>query len=312
MLFLCVKIALICKMDWKSYIKSYQSYLRIERGLSKNTIDNYTFDIERLLAFLNAVSMEISPVKITEETVQQFIYSISKEVNARSQARIISGLKSFFSYLIFEDYRNDNPLELIETPKTGRKLPDTLALTEIDALIDAVDLSLPEGERNRAMLETLYGCGLRVSELVTLKISDLFFDEGFVKITGKGNKQRFVPIGNLTRKYIEIYKNSVRPHLNIQKGAEDTLFLNRRGKQLTRAMIFTIIKNLADKISLNKTISPHTFRHSFATHLLENGADLRSIQLMLGHESITTTEIYVHLDRKHLTQIMNTFHPRKE
>jgi len=298
-------------MDWKSYIKSYQSYLKIERGLSKNTIENYSFDIERLCVFLESNAIEISPVKITEETIQQFIYSVSKEVNARSQARIISGLKSFFSYLIFEDYRNDNPLELIETPKTGRKLPDTLSLSEIDALIAAVDLSLPEGERNRAILETLYGCGLRVSELVTLKISDLFFDEGFIKITGKGNKQRFVPIGNLTKKYIEIYRNSVRTHLNIQKGFEDTLFLNRRGKQLTRAMIFTIIKNLADKIELNKTISPHTFRHSFATHLLENGADLRSIQLMLGHESITTTEIYVHLDRRHLTQIMNTFHPRK-
>jgi len=298
-------------MDWKSYIKSYQSYLKIERGLSKNTIENYSFDIERLCVFLESNAIEISPVKITEETIQQFIYSVSKEVNARSQARIISGLKNFFSYLIFEDYRNDNPLELIETPKTGRKLPDTLSLSEIDALIAAVDLSLPEGERNRAILETLYGCGLRVSELVTLKISDLFFDEGFIKITGKGNKQRFVPIGNLTKKYIEIYRNSVRTHLNIQKGFEDTLFLNRRGKQLTRAMIFTIIKNLADKIELNKTISPHTFRHSFATHLLENGADLRSIQLMLGHESITTTEIYVHLDRRHLTQIMNTFHPRK-
>ena len=299
-------------MDWKSYIKSYQSYLKIERGLSKNTIENYSFDIERLCVFLESNAIEISPVKITEETIQQFIYSVSKEVNARSQARIISGLKSFFSYLIFEDYRNDNPLELIETPKIGRKLPDTLSLSEIDALIAAVDLSVPEGERNRAMLETLYGCGLRVSELVTLKISDLFFDEGFIKITGKGNKQRFVPVGNLTRKYIEIYKNNIRTHLNIQKGDEDTLFLNRRGKQLTRAMIFTIIKNLAVSINLNKTISPHTFRHSFATHLLENGADLRSIQLMLGHESITTTEIYVHLDRKHLTQVMNAFHPRKE
>ena len=298
-------------MDWKSYIKSYQSYLRIERGLSKNTIDNYTFDIERLLAFLNAVSIDVSPVKISEETLQQFIYSVSKEVNARSQARIISGLKSFFSYLIFEDYRNDNPLELIEAPRIGRKLPDTLSLSEIDALIAAVDLSSAEGERNRAILETLYGCGLRVSELVTLKISDLFFDEGFVKITGKGNKQRFVPIGNLTQKFIELYKNTVRTHVNVQKGFEDTLFLNRRGKQLTRAMIFTIIKDLAVKIGLNKNISPHTLRHSFATHLLENGADLRSIQLMLGHESITTTEIYVHLDRKHLTQIMNTFHPRK-
>ena len=299
-------------MDWKRYIKSYQSFLKIERGLSKNTIDNYTFDIERLCQFLDANAIIVSPIKITEETVQQFIYSVSKEVNARSQARIISGLKSFFSYLIFEDYRNDNPLELIETPKIGRKLPDTLSLSEIDALIAAVDLSLPEGERNRAMLETLYGCGLRVSELVTLKISDLFFEEGFIKITGKGNKQRFVPVGNLTRKYIEIYKNNIRTHLNIQKGDEDTLFLNRRGKQLTRAMIFTIIKKLAVAINLNKTISPHTFRHSFATHLLENGADLRSIQLMLGHESITTTEIYVHLDRKHLTQVINAFHPRKE
>jgi len=297
--------------SWSSYIKSYQSFLTIERGLSKNTIENYTFDIERLCQFLDVNAIMVSPVKISEETLQQFIYSVSKEVNARSQARIISGLKSFFSYLIFEDYRNDNPLELIETPKIGRKLPDTLSLVEIDALIAAVDLSLPEGERNRAMLETLYGCGLRVSELVTLKISDLFFEEGFIKITGKGNKQRFVPVGNLTRKYIEIYKNNVRKQLNIQKGEEDTLFLNRRGKQLTRAMIFTIIKNLAVSINLNKTISPHTFRHSFATHLLENGADLRSIQLMLGHESITTTEIYVHLDRKHLTQVMNAFHPRK-
>lgn len=298
-------------MDWRKYIKSYQSYLKIERGLSKNTIDNYTFDIERLCQFLEANEMIVSPVKISEETLQQFIYSISKEVNARSQTRIISGLKSFFSYLIFEDYRDDNPLELIETPKIGRKLPDTLSLDEIDALIAAVDLSLPEGERNRAILETLYGCGLRVSELVALKISDLFFEEGFIKITGKGNKQRFVPVGNLTKKYIEIYKNNIRTHLNIQKGDEDTLFLNRRGKQLTRAMIFTIIKNLSVAINLNKTISPHTFRHSFATHLLENGADLRSIQLMLGHESITTTEIYVHLDRKHLTQVMHAFHPRK-
>jgi len=279
--------------------------------LTKNTIENYTFDIERLRLFLSENNMEISPLKIKEETLQQFIYSVSKEVNARSQARIISGLKSFFTYLIFEDFRTDNPLALIETPRLGRKLPDTLSVTDIDLLIAAIDLSSAEGERNRAILETLYGCGLRVSELVTLKISDLFFEEGFIKITGKGNKQRFVPIGGLTQKYIEIYKDKIRNHINIQKGHEDTLFLNRRGRQLTRAMIFTIIKDLASKINLNKTISPHTLRHSFATHLLENGADLRSIQLMLGHESITTTEIYVHLDRKHLTQIMNAFHPRK-
>jgi integrase/recombinase XerD len=298
-------------MNWNTYIKSYQSYLKIERGLSKNTILNYSFDIERLGVFLAENQIEVSPLTIGEETIQQFIYEISKQVNPRSQARIISGLKSFFGYLIFEDLRNSNPLELIETPRTGRKLPDTLAVAEIDRLIGAIDLSSNEGERNRAMLETLYACGLRVSELINLKISDLFFEEGFVKITGKGGKQRFVPIGNLTQKYILIYKDTVRIHLNVKKGSEDTLFLNRRGNQLTRAMIFTIIKDLALKIDLNKNISPHTLRHSFATHLLENGADLRSIQLMLGHESITTTEIYVHLDRRFLTQVMHAFHPRK-
>ena len=298
-------------MNWNSYIKSFQSYLKIERGLSKNTIANYTFDLERLCLFLNENTISISPEKISEETIQQFIYAVSKEVNGRSQARIISGLKSFFSYLIFEDYRSDNPMELIESPKIGRKLPDTLSVADIDDLIAAIDLSTDEGERNRAILETLYSCGLRVTELITLKISDLFFDEGFIKITGKGNKQRFVPVAKSTQKYIELYKNNIRTHLNIVKGFEDTLFLNRRGKQLTRAMIFTIIKTLAVKINLSKNISPHTLRHSFATHLLENGADLRSIQMMLGHESITTTEIYVHLDRKHLTQILHTFHPRK-
>jgi len=298
-------------MKWSTYIKDYQSYLRIERGLSKNTIENYGFDIERLCLFLENNQIEVSPINITEETIQQFIYSVSKEVNPRSQARIISGLKSFFNYLIFEDYRKDSPLELIESPKTGRKLPDTLSVQEIDALIAAIDLSSNEGERNRAMLETLYGCGLRVSELVELKISDLFFEEGFIKVTGKGNKERFVPIGKLTQKYIGIYQNSIRNTLNIKKGFEDTLFLNRRGNQLTRSMIFAIIKKLAIQINLHKSISPHTLRHSFATHLLENGADLRSIQLMLGHESITTTEIYVHLDRSFLKEVMHSFHPRK-
>lgn len=298
-------------MNWNTYLKSYQSFLKIERGLSKNTIDNYTLDIEKLCLFLEQNALSVSPITISEEVIQQFIYSISKEVNARSQARIISGLKSFFSYLIFEDYRTDSPMELIEAPRLGRKLPDTLSVQDIDNLISAIDLSKPEGERNRAILETLYGCGLRVSELVTLKISDLFFDEGFIKITGKGDKQRFVPISEVTQKYILMYKDLIRSHLVIQKGHEDTLFLNRRGKQLTRAMIFTIIKDLAVAIHLHKVISPHTLRHSFATHLLENGADLRSIQLLLGHESITTTEIYVHLDRKHLTQIVNAYHPRK-
>ncbi|MBD3582776.1 site-specific tyrosine recombinase [Flavobacterium selenitireducens] len=298
--------------NWAPYIKNFRSYLKIERGLSDNTIANYVFDINRLSAFLESSKIDVSPVKIGEEVVQQFIYDISKQVNARSQARIISGLKSFFGYLIFEDFRDTSPMELLETPKIGRKLPDTLSLSDIDRLIGAIDLSSNEGERNRTMLETLYGCGLRVSELIALKLSDLFFDEGFIRVTGKGSKQRFVPIGDVTRRYIEIYTGSVRNRLAIQKGHEDTLFLNRRGKGLTRAMVFTIIRDLADKIDLGKKISPHTFRHSFATHLLENGADLRSIQLMLGHESITTTEIYVHLDRKHLTQVMNAFHPRKQ
>lgn len=296
---------------WQSYIKEYQNYLRLERGLSKNTIENYTFDIEKLVLFLNEKEIKISPIHISEETVQQFIYEMAPQINPRSQSRLISGLKSFFNYLIFEDYRKDTPLELIEVPKTGRKLPDTLSTEEIDALIEAIDLSTLEGERNKAMLETLYSCGLRVSELISLKISDLFFEEGFIKITGKGNKQRFVPVGKTTIKFITTYVNQIRVHIAVQKNFEDTLFLNRRGKQLTRAMIFTIIKNLASTINLNKTISPHTFRHSFATHLLENGADLRSIQLMLGHESITTTEVYMHLDRKFLAQVLNTYHPRK-
>nr|WP_294934261.1 site-specific tyrosine recombinase XerD [uncultured Flavobacterium sp.] len=297
--------------SWKTYIKEYKNYLKLERGLSQNTIANYIFDIEKLMGFLVENSIEVTPVQISDETIQQFVYSISEKVNARSQSRILSGLKSFFNYLIFEDYRTTTPLELIEVPKIGRKLPDTLSVQEIDLLIAAIDLSKEEGGRNRAMLETLYSCGLRVSELISLKISDLFFEEGFIKITGKGNKQRFVPIGESTKKYILLYKNLVRSHLNIQKGFEDTLFLNRRGRQLTRAMVFTIIKDLAVKINLKKAVSPHTFRHSFATHLLENGADLRSIQMMLGHESITTTEVYMHLDRKFLSEVLHSYHPRK-
>ena len=298
--------------NWTTYLKGYQHYIQLERGLSANTIANYILDIERLLRFLNTNAIAVSPVQISTQQIQEFIYQLSKEVNARSQARIISGLKSFFSYLLFEDLRNDSPMELIETPKLGRKLPDTLSVVEIDQLISAIDLSKPEGERNRAMLEVLYGCGLRVSELVALKISDIFNDEGFIKVTGKGNKQRFVPIAPYTLTYIALYRTTIRAHQLIQKGFEDTLFLNRRGRALTRAMIFTIIKELAVKINLKKSISPHTFRHSFATHLLENGADLRAIQMMLGHESITTTEVYVHLDRKHLTQIVHQFHPRQK
>lgn len=298
--------------NWNTYLKSYQNYLKLERGLSANTIVNYTMDLERLLRFFEANGSTVSPITISAQQVNEFVYAISKEVNARSQARIISGLKSFFAYLLFEDIRQDSPMELIETPKIGRKLPDTLHVDEIDQLIAAIDLSKPEGERNRAMLEVLYGCGLRVSELIELKISSIFEEEGYIKVTGKGNKQRFVPIAPYTLNYIHLYRSTIRAHQTIGKGFEDTLFLNRRGKQLTRAMVFTIIKDLAAKIQLKKTISPHTFRHSFATHLLENGADLRAIQMMLGHESITTTEVYVHLDRKHLTQIVHQFHPRKK
>ena len=217
----------------------------------------------------------------------------------------------FFNFLIFEGYRSDNPVDLIETPKIGRKLPDTLSTEEIDELIAAIDLSHPQGERNRAMLETLYGCGLRVSELISLKLSDLFFDEGFIKVTGKGDKQRFIPIGALNMKYLNTYIHEVRVHLAIKKEYLDFVLLNRRGAKLTRAMIFTMVKNLSEKIGLRKNISPHTFRHSFATHLLENGADLRAIQQMLGHESITTTEVYMHVNRQHLTQVLQQFHPRK-
>ncbi len=298
--------------DWKLYILNFANYLRIERGLSAQTITAYNFDLKKLVDYLEDHSIDDSPIIINSTVLKEFVYSISSEVNPRTQSRILSGLKSFFSYLIFEDLRVDNPMDLIEAPKLQQTLPDTLSVEEIDRLIAAVDLTSNEGERNRSMLELLYSCGLRVSELVTLRISDLFFDEGFIRVSGKGSKQRFVPIAQSTQKFINHYKDEVRVHQSIVKGFEDILFLNRRGKQLTRAMIFTIIKRLAVEIDLNKNISPHTFRHSFATHLLSNGADLRAIQLMLGHESITTTEIYVHLDKRYLNEVLQNFHPRKD
>lgn len=298
-------------MTWQQALKEYKDYLRIERGLSENSVVNYSLDIRKLEKWLVSNAIGEMPNTISEETLQQFIYDLAKKVNPRSQSRTISGLRGFFKYLIFEDYRNTNPLELIESPKTGRKLPDTLSTEEIDALIKAIDLSKPQGERNRAILETLYGCGLRVSELTNLKISDLFFEEGFIKVTGKGDKERFVPIGDITIKFINIYRSEIRNHQEIEAKAKDTLFINRRGSSLTRAMIFTIIKQLVEISGIKKIISPHTFRHSFATHLLENGADLRAIQQMLGHENITTTEIYMHLDKRHLTEVINKFHPRK-
>jgi len=298
-------------MKWQHALKDYSSYLKIERGLALNSVENYGRDIQKLIFFLEEHEIKKSPINITDETIQQFIYEISKVLNARSQSRIISGLRSFFDYLIFENYRKDNPTTLLETPKIGRKLPDTLSIKEIDLLLNQIDLSHPQGERNRAILETLYSCGLRVTELITLQISDLFFEEGFIRVIGKGDKQRFVPINVETQKYIVIYMNHIRNHIKVQKGFEDTLFLNRRGKQLTRNMIFLIIKTLAEKAGVEKKVSPHTFRHSFATHLLENGADLRSIQQMLGHESITTTEIYMHVDKSFLKGVIEKYHPRK-
>ena len=297
-------------MNWSLAIKNYSNYLKIERGLSINSVDSYCSDISKLVTYLNQFKIDDDIFTISYDTIKEFLYFSSKLISSRSQARLISSLKSFFNYLQFEGLRTNNPMELTETPKIGRKLPDTLSLNEIDQLITAVDLSKTEGFRNKCILETLYSCGLRVSELVNLKISDLFFSEGFIKVNGKGNKDRFVPIEKSTKVLIQEYIKVHRVQLKIYKDHTDILFLNRRGRQLTRAMIFTIIKRLAVIINLKKSISPHTFRHSFATHLLENGADLRSIQLMLGHESITTTEIYVHLDRKHLNEVLQKYHPR--
>lgn len=298
-------------MKWQNAIEDYQNYLKLERGLSENTISGYTRDLEKLVLFLETIDLAISPIKIQSHSIKEFVYEISKNVSPRSQARIISGLRSFFSYLVFEGYRKSNPTDLLETPKIGLKLPDTLSESEINSLIAAVDLSHPQGERNRTILETLYSCGLRVSEIITLKISDLFFEEGFIRVLGKGNKERFVPIHSRAQQLIDLYIKTDRNKIEPQKGFEDTIFLNRRGKGLTRQMIFIILKNLAEKIDLHKKISPHTFRHSFATHLLKNGADLRAIQQMLGHESITTTEVYVHLDRGFLKDVLETYHPRQ-
>jgi integrase/recombinase XerD len=297
-------------MTWKLFLKDYQTYLQIERGLSNNTIESYQRDVRQLIDYLDKNQVNAKPVSIDKQTLLGFVYERAKSCSSKSQSRLISGLRNFFDYLVFEKYRSDNPMELIESPKTGRKLPDTLSLKEIDQLIGALDLSHPQGERNRVLLETLYSCGLRVSELISLKISDLFFDEGFIRVLGKGDKHRFVPIDENTQKDINTYIHAIRCHVLPQKGAEDTLFLNRRGKQLSRVMIFTIVKKTAIEAKISKKISPHTFRHSFATHLLERGADLRSIQQMLGHESITTTEIYMHLDSRHLKEVVERFHPR--
>lgn len=297
-------------MKWEQAIQDFTYYLKIERGLADNTVRNYQLDILKLTRYLSDFNIQKSPLEISDEDIQNFIYDISKLLNEHSQARLISGLKSFFDYLIFEDYRNSNPLALIENPRLSRKLPDTLSTAEIDKLVLAIDLSHPQGHRNKAIIETLYGCGLRVSELIGLRLSHLHFEEGFIKVLGKGNKERLVPINSYTQEMISIYKDSIRIHEDPKPEFQDILFLNRRGAQLTRAMIFTIVKQLAKEANVQKNISPHTFRHSFATHLLENGANLRAIQKMLGHESITTTEIYMHLDRSHLRTVLEHYHPR--
>lgn len=301
-----------CTMNWQTSIKDYENYLRLERRLASNSIAAYTQDVEKLVKYLEAKKIETNPSTIEKDIIFQFIYAMASLVSQRTQARITSGLRSFFEFIIFEKYRKDNPTSLLETPRLGRKLPDTLSTNEIDLIIAQIDLSQSLGERNRTMLETLYGCGLRVSELINLKISDLFFDEGFIRVLGKGSKQRYVPIHIQNQRYIEVYMQQIRNTGKIKKKSEDILFLNNRGSKLSRNMVFLIIQGLSQKAGITKTISPHTFRHSFATHLLENGADLVSIQEMLGHESITTTEIYMHLDRKFLGEAIRKYHPRAQ
>ncbi|MGY8919295.1 MAG: site-specific tyrosine recombinase XerD [Flavobacteriales bacterium] len=294
-------------MNWSDAINDFNDYLKIERGFSMNSISSYKEDISKFNKFIDNSK---SPLEVSSDDIKEFLQKISKELNSSSQSRIISGLRSFFEFLIFEKYISQNPLRLIDSPKISRKLPDTLSIEEIDLLISNLDLSKEQGERNLAIIELLYGCGIRVSELVNLKISDLFFNENFIKVTGKGNKQRLIPIGNITKQNVNNYLQNSRNKIKVMNAFNDHVFLNRRGKNLTRAMIFTIVKNLAKKANFSKSISPHTFRHSFATHLLENGADLRTIQQLLGHESITTTEIYMHLDNKYLSEALNKFHPR--
>ena len=298
-------------MNWTAHITDYKLYLQIERGLSKNTIISYSKDVEKLKNYLETYEIQITPPSISKETIKDFIYTSSQKLSPGSQSRLISGLRNFFDYLIFEEYRKTNPTDLLENPKIGRKLPDTLSVEEIDTLVASYDDSKPLEQRNKVIIECLYSCGLRVSELINLKHSDLFFDEGFIRIIGKGNKERFVPIYKETQHLIQHYYNFIRPNYCNNKYTTEVIFLNRRGKPLTRNMIFLIVKKLADINGIKKNISPHTFRHSFASHLLENGADLRMIQEMLGHESITTTEIYMHLDTTKLCEVINKYHPRK-
>lgn len=298
-------------MDWINQIEEYKYYLKIERSFSDNSIEAYINDIKKLQVYFEQFKIHENFNDIKLNDLENFIYWIAElGISERSQARLISGIKSFFKFLILEEIIKDDPSRLLEAPKIGRKLPEVLSVEEIDRLISVIDLSKPEGHRNKAILETLYSCGLRVSELINLKISNLYIEQGFIKIIGKGNKQRLVPISNKAINEIHTYINNIRSHLNIKKGQEDYVFLNRRGNQLTRIMIYTIIKDLEKASGLNKNISPHTFRHSFASHLVEGGANLRAVQEMLGHESIITTEIYTHLDSDYLRETILSYHPR--
>lgn len=298
-------------MNWSDHIAAFKIYLKLEKSLSDNSVSAYVSDVQKLVKFNEQNNNFSGPEDVTDAYLQLFINYLNElGLSPVSQARIISGLKSFFSYLVLDEIIDKDPSELLESPKSGRKLPEVLSLNEIEMLLDAIDLSKPEGQRNKAIIETLYGCGLRVSELINLKISNLFPGEEYIRVTGKGNKERLIPIGKRALKEINFYVKQYRNHLDIAKNAENILFLNRHGKKLTRVMIFTIIKNLAVKINLQKNISPHTFRHSFATHLIDGGADLRAVQEMLGHESIITTEIYTHLDREYLRDAIIRYHPR--
>ncbi len=295
-------------MSWDGIIKQFQNYLRLERSLSPNSVEAYVRDIQKLAQFSEG---RYEAIAVTEVHLHSFLEWINElGMTPHTQARVLSGIKAFYKYLLFESLITTDPTALIDGPKMGRKLPDTLSFAEIEELFAAIDLSTAEGQRNRAMLEVLYSSGLRVSELVELKLSNVYFDLGFLRIIGKGNKERLVPVGRDATKHLRIYTEEIRVHVGVKKGSENHVFLNRRGSKLSRVMIFTIIKNLAAKIGLKKSISPHTFRHSFATHLVEGGADLRAVQEMLGHESITTTEIYTHLDREYLKQVIREFHPR--
>ena len=295
---------------WDNHKKGFKAWLQLEKSLAENSVEAYLRDIDKITIYLQAVNQLKAPGELELDDLENFVQWISElGMTASSQSRIISGLKSFYKYCLLEQIISSDPTVLLEAPKQKRSLPDVLSFTEIETIIAAIDMSTPEGGRNKAILETLYSCGLRVSELVNLRISCLYLDIGFVRVIGKGDKERLVPIGSDAIKFINIYKNEIRVHINIQTGQEDFVFLNRRGSQLTRVMIFLILKGLAQKAGLKKIISPHTFRHSFATHLVEGGADLRAVQEMLGHESITTTEIYTHLDREFLRDTLQQFHP---